>query len=135
MILHGMCTYLLLRIYVLFTGGHEKSLSPTPSPKRARTGVPTVRPEGCRSSTRVPPPKKKDPIGSSSQQRTKVIASRKKGKSVADPPEQEVLPEDNVKTVLMHMWRAIRRNNPYRFEQRTYPGRDRRFWTKTQAIL
>ena len=49
--------------------------------------------------------------------------------------EREELPLENTKTMPMHMWRAIRRNNPYRFEERTYPGDDRRFWTRTQAVL
>ncbi|KAK1617335.1 hypothetical protein QYE76_022852 [Lolium multiflorum] len=32
-------------------------------------------------------------------------------------------------------WRAIRQENPYHFEARTYTGPDKLFWTKTQAKL
>ena len=56
----------------------------------------------------MPPQPNKDFIlgGSSQQGRTKTMASRskKKGKDVQEPPEQEVLPSENTKEMPLHKW-------------------------------
>ncbi|KAK1651156.1 hypothetical protein QYE76_068961 [Lolium multiflorum] len=102
----------------------------------AKRGRPT-RPPGCRTSSRVPSkvPQYTGP-GSSARGRSKTIAKRKKDKHVAEEDDLiERVPQFNVGNAHLDDWRSIREENPYRFEERTYTGGDKFFWTNTQVHI
>jgi hypothetical protein len=40
---------------------------------------------------------------------------------------------ENAAEIPVGLWRPIRQENPYRFEEKTYTGRDKLFWTKNQS--
>jgi hypothetical protein len=42
---------------------------------------------------------------------------------------------ENAAEIPVGLWRPIRQENPYRFEEKTYTGRDKLFWTKNQAHM
>ncbi|KAM0839664.1 hypothetical protein ACQ4PT_060170 [Festuca glaucescens] len=63
------------------------------------------RPPGCRTSTRVP------------SRAVKQVALQEGG------------------PIHLADWRRLREKNPYRFEERTYLGEDREFWTNTQLSI
>ncbi|KAK1677131.1 hypothetical protein QYE76_037979 [Lolium multiflorum] len=52
-----------------------------------------------------------------------------------------VYPAEQLKAVVQAVqleisgWRRLRDENPYRFEERTYTGDDKEFWTETQAAI
>ncbi|KAK1653507.1 hypothetical protein QYE76_071312 [Lolium multiflorum] len=103
------------------------------SPKRARH----ERPAGCRTTSRVPPRAPQDTgPGSSAGGRGKKVGHKKKDKHAADKDDLiERVPQFNVGTTHLGDWRTVREENPYRFEERTYTGGDKFFWTDTQASI
>ena len=73
--------------------------------------------------------------GSGSAQKDPYAGKQKKKKApMADlgPEEEEIVPDENIYSLGVDKWRNMRRENPYRFRQRTYKGGDRRFWTNSQ---
>jgi len=128
-----MCTYLVLHIYTLFIGESDSHLEPL----LKRKSPELQRPLGCRTSSRTPSTKTQQGQGDGgtpSHSRTKTMASRKKkdkGKGPAPPQEEEGVSDDNVKTMELSKWRNLRRENPYRFPERTHKEPDLRFWTKS----
>ncbi|KAM0832404.1 hypothetical protein ACQ4PT_064926 [Festuca glaucescens] len=94
------------------------------------------RPPGCRTSSRMPGRAAQGSgPGSSTAGRTKTVAKRKKDKQAAQEDDLiERVPTYNVGTVHLADWRRLREANPYRFEERTYLGDDREFWTNTQKM-
>ncbi|KAK1696557.1 hypothetical protein QYE76_013254 [Lolium multiflorum] len=72
--------------------------------------------------------------GSSARGRTKTSANKRKDKHVAQDGD-EVLPQFHVGNVHVGAWRRLRESNPYRFEEPTYTGGDKFFWTKTQQVM
>ncbi|KAK1609179.1 hypothetical protein QYE76_032852 [Lolium multiflorum] len=100
--------------------------------KRGRTAP---RPPGCRTSNRKPPkaPQPTD-TGSSARGRSKSSANKRKDKQAAQE-DDEIVPDFNVADANRLDWQDLRTVNPYRYEQRTYTGGDKFFWTKTQAAL
>ncbi|KAK1616885.1 hypothetical protein QYE76_022402 [Lolium multiflorum] len=100
--------------------------------KRGRTAP---RPPGCRTSNRKPTkaPQPTD-IGSSARGRNKSTGNKRKDKQAAQE-DDEIVPDFNVADANRLDWQDLRTVNPYRYEQRTYTGGDRFFWTKTQAAL
>ncbi|KAK1685960.1 hypothetical protein QYE76_046808, partial [Lolium multiflorum] len=99
----------------------------------AKRGKATV-PPGRRSSGRVPP-KAAPGIGSSSgRTSTKTVGAKRKDKHVAQD-DDEIVPDYNVGTSHLGDWQSPRKKNPYRFEQKTYTGGDKFFWTKTEASI
>jgi hypothetical protein len=61
-----------------------------------------------------------------------------KRKDKDDVPIDELVertPQFNTGTVQISVWRRLRDENPYRFEERTYTGDDKEFWTETQAAI
>ncbi|KAK1616788.1 hypothetical protein QYE76_022305, partial [Lolium multiflorum] len=100
--------------------------------KRGRTAP---RPPGCRTSNRKPTkaPQPTD-TGSSARGRTKSAANKRKDKQAAQE-DDEIVPDFNVADANRLDWQDLRTVNPYRYEQRTYTGGDKFFWTKTQAAL
>ena len=74
--------------------------------------------------------------GSSTAGRCKTVAKRKKDKHAAQEDDLvERVPTYNVGTMHLADWRRLREANPYRFEERTYLGDDREFWTNTQVSI
>ena len=119
----------------LFTGGASCEGERVPS-KRARSD----RPEGCRTSTCVPPPKQGQPVGQpsggSGTTRKKSSGTKRRGKSTAaDDDSVEQVPDYNTASAHIAQWRRLRESNPYRFKERTYTRGDKEFWTQTQASL
>ncbi|KAK1594919.1 hypothetical protein QYE76_059251 [Lolium multiflorum] len=100
----------------------------------AKRGRLAPRPPGCRTSGRVPPkaPPTTD-TGSSARGRNKSAGNKRKDKHAAQD-DDEIVP-DNVGTRHIADWQSVRKENPYRFVQRTYTDGDRLFWTKTQASI
>ncbi|KAK1696033.1 hypothetical protein QYE76_012730 [Lolium multiflorum] len=100
--------------------------------KRGRT-VP--RPPGYRTSNRksTKAPQFTD-IGSSARGGHKSTGNKRKDKQAAQEYD-EIVPDFNVADANRLDWQDLRTVNPYRYEQRTYTGGDRFFWTKTQAAL
>ncbi|KAK1680468.1 hypothetical protein QYE76_041316 [Lolium multiflorum] len=100
--------------------------------KRGRT-VP--RPPGCRTSNRksTKAPQSTD-IGSSARGGHKSTGNKRKDKQAAQE-DDEIVPDFNVADANRLDWQDLRTVNPYRYEQRTYTGGDKFFWTKTQAAL
>ncbi|KAK1681870.1 hypothetical protein QYE76_042718 [Lolium multiflorum] len=101
----------------------------------AKRGRLAPRPPGCRTSTRKPSkaPQPTD-TGSSARVRNKSVANRKKDKHAAQE-DDEIVPDFNIADANRLEWQDLRTVNPYRYEQRTYTGGDKFFWTKTQAAL
>ncbi|KAK1696014.1 hypothetical protein QYE76_012711 [Lolium multiflorum] len=101
----------------------------------AKRGRLAPRPPGCRTSGRVPskaPPT--TDTGSSARGRSKSVANKRKDKHAAQD-DDEIVPDYNVGTTHIADWQSVRKENPYRFVQRTYTDGDRLFWTKTQASI
>ncbi|KAK1605591.1 hypothetical protein QYE76_029264 [Lolium multiflorum] len=96
-----------------------------------------ARPQGCRTSSRVPSKAAQGSVpGSSTAGRSKSVANRKKDKQEAQDDDLiERLPTFNVGTIHVGAWRRLREENPYRFEEPTYTHGDKFFWTKTQHLL
>ncbi|KAK1607550.1 hypothetical protein QYE76_031223 [Lolium multiflorum] len=101
----------------------------------AKRGRIAPRPPGCRTSNRKPTkaPQPTD-TGNSARGRTKSAANKRKDKQAAQE-DDEIVPDFNVADANHLDWQDLRTVNPYRYEQRTYTGRDKFFWTKTQAAL
>ena len=60
------------------------------------------------------------------------MANRKRGKDVASDEDE---PQHNLGSVDLDVWKDLRMKDPYRFPERTYRGKDKRFWTKNQAAM
>ncbi|KAK1604290.1 hypothetical protein QYE76_027963, partial [Lolium multiflorum] len=99
--------------------------------KRGRTAENPPR----RSSSRVPPAAHQTTdTGSSERRRSKLVAGKRKDKQAVQEDDEEV-PAFNLGIAHRYQWREVRMADPYRYEQRTYTGGDKFFWTKTQATL
>ena len=120
----------LLSLYLLFTESDasveiessESAGYEEPAPKRARE---------VRSSSRTankPTPGATSSVGT----RKKSVAHKKKGKEAASDEEEPTL---NMGEMDLELWKDVRKKDPYRFPERTYKGKDRRFWTKAQAAM
>jgi hypothetical protein len=72
--------------------------------------------------------------GSAAGGRTKTVGGKRKDKHAAQE-DDEIVPTFNIAEAHCGNWRDLRTVNPYRYEQRTYTGGDKFFWTKTQAAL
>jgi hypothetical protein len=75
-------------------------------------------------------------LGSSAGGWKKTIGKKRKDKD--EVPLDELVerkPKFNTGTVQISGWRRLRDENPYRFEERTYTGDDKEFWTETQAAI
>ncbi|KAK1605594.1 hypothetical protein QYE76_029267 [Lolium multiflorum] len=96
-----------------------------------------ARPQGCRTSSRVPSKAAQGSVpGSSTAGRSKSVANRKKDKQEAQDDDLiERLPTFNVGTIHVGAWIRLREENPYRFEEPSYTHGDKFFWTKTQQLL
>ena len=88
-----------------------------------------------RSSGRMPSkaPQTHD-TGSAAGGRTKIVGGKRKDKHAAQE-DDEIVPTFNIADAHRGDWQDLRTANPYRYEQRTYLGGDKFFWTKTQAAI
>jgi hypothetical protein len=124
---NGMCTYLLLRTYVLFTGDRDVQRS------RSKRAFPKARPAGSRSG----PPRDAHKRGSSQRAAGGSRNVHHEDDFVDEIEEEQPLvedvPETHFKKLPRKIWRTTRMINPYeRYPQRTC-GDDPRFWTNFQA--
>ncbi|KAK1641683.1 hypothetical protein QYE76_059488 [Lolium multiflorum] len=94
-------------------------------------------PPGCRTSSRVPSKAAQSSgPGSSAGGRSKTTGKKRKDKDTApDDDLVEKPPTFNTGIVQIAGWRRLKEENPYRFEEITYTGGDREFWTNTQACF
>ncbi|KAK1696452.1 hypothetical protein QYE76_013149 [Lolium multiflorum] len=114
------------------SSGDSSDLGRGTSPKRPRH----ERPPECRTSSRIPPKAPQHTGPGSSTGQVKKVAQKKKDKHAADRDDLvERVPQFNVGTTHRGDWRSVREENLYHFEERTYTGGDRFFWTKTQASI
>jgi hypothetical protein len=60
---------------------------------------------------------------------------KNEGKHTPPPQEEEDVLTENAAEIHVGQWRTIRQDNPYRFAERTYTGRDKLFCTKNQAQM
>ncbi|KAK1663522.1 hypothetical protein QYE76_051681 [Lolium multiflorum] len=95
------------------------------------------RTPGCRTSNCVPSKvAQSSGPGSSAGDRTKTTTKKRKGRD--EVPVDDLVERPlklNTGTVQISGWRRLRDENPYRFEEQTYTGSDKEFWTETQAII
>ncbi|KAK1664604.1 hypothetical protein QYE76_052763 [Lolium multiflorum] len=88
----------------------------------------------CRTSTRKPS-KAPQPTTLAAQLGEEASQPNKRKDKHAAQEDDEIVPDFNVADANRLDWQDLRTVNPYRYEQRTYTGGDKFFWTKTQAAL
>ena len=93
------------------------------------TRTPNTRANPSRAARKSAPD-----AGASSRSRNATLKRKsRKLKGPALGPDDEDIPDGNMKTVEISVWRRVRRENHYRFLEKTTD--DPRFWTQTQRKL
>lgn len=140
---YDMYTYPLLLSICFFTGDEYD-----PAADEVLKKAKHDRPPGSRHSARPPKPVRPPVVGtggggagasgSGVTNKETFLANKKKGKKVKanlGPEEEEIIPDDNIYDLGTDAWRRLRRQNPYRFRERTYTGSDQKFWTELQSAF
>ena len=87
-----------------------------------------TRPPAARANASHAARKSAPDAGTSSRERFATVKKKsKKLKGPAPGPDDEDVPDDNMKTVDISVWRRVRKENPYRFLEKTTD--DPRIWT------